>query len=172
MHVVDAIILKKGPAGEADCMVTALTSRFARIRLVAQGARKVEAKLKGHLEPLSLSRLSFVVGKNGYRLIGAELLDFFQNIKTDPDRIRMTAEMIQLLDCALFEDTSGQNSAFFTLGLDTLSALNDTSRTNDECEQALLLFKAQFLKELGLLPTIKNSVNLEKIVNTHIDKIV
>lgn len=152
MHVTDAIILKKEPAGEADLLITALTERFVRMRLVAQGARKVEAKLKGHLEPFSLSRLSFVAGKNNYRLVGAELLNFFPNIKSDPERFRIAAEVTRTFDGALFEDVSGQNSGFFALGLEMLLVLNDLARSAAECERSILWFRAGFLKELGLLP--------------------
>lgn len=172
MHNINAIILKKEPAGEADCMITALTDRFVKIRLLAQGARKVEAKLKGHLEPLSFSRLSFVVGRNGYRLVGAELVDFFQNIKSDPDRMKMAAEMVRLLDRALFEDTSGQNSGFFALSCEALSLLNDPAQEKGRCAHTFLLFKAGFLKELGLLSDMESPSNLEKTIEVQVDKIL
>ena len=78
MQVTDAIILKKEPVGEADLFVTALAPGFVRIRLVAQGARKVGAKLKGHLETLSLSRFFFSGGGKTIGLVGAELQIFFR----------------------------------------------------------------------------------------------
>ncbi|MBI2639867.1 MAG: DNA repair protein RecO [Candidatus Sungbacteria bacterium] len=174
MYTIDAIILKKEPSGEADCMITALTGRFVKIRLLAQGARKVEAKLKGHLEPISFSRLSFVVGRNGYRLVGAELLDFFQNIKNDPDRIRTAAEMVRLLDRALFEDTSGQNSGFFTLSRDAFLALNDPVQNKEECGRVFSLFKAGFLNEFGLLSPAffeKDSSKSDKSTFLNVDKV-
>lgn len=150
MHITDAIILRKEELGEADLLITALTERFVNIRLVAQGARKVEAKLKGHLEPLSLSRLSFVAGRNNYRLVGAELLNFFANIKNDPLRLAMASEISRALDSALFEDRREENENFFALATEALYLLNDQSRSSSEREAALVWFRVRFLDELGL----------------------
>lgn len=152
MQVTDAIILKKEGVGEADLLITALTPDFVRIRLVAQGARKVGAKLKGHLEPLSLSRLSFVAGRNNYRLVGAELQNFFPKIKSDPERLKIALEIVSILDSALFEDVAPGGGGFFELTHDALSFLDNPSRSLADCRKALLWFRARFLKESGLLP--------------------
>ena len=152
MQVTDAIILKKEPVGEADLFVTALAPGFVRIRLVAQGARKVGAKLKGHLETLSLSRLSFVAGRNNYRLVGAELQNFFSAIKGEPERFRIASEIAEILDGVLFEDVAEGGGNFFTLAMEALMSLDEPSRTSEDCDKVFLWFRAQFLKESGLLP--------------------
>ncbi|MDO8560977.1 MAG: DNA repair protein RecO [bacterium] len=152
MYVTDAIILKKEPVGEADVLVTALTDRFVRIRLVAQGARKVGAKLKGHLEPLSLSRFSFVVGRKNYRLIGAELQDFFPIIKNEPERFRVATEIASVLDSVLFEDVAEKNGNFFAIAHEALKFINEPLNSIKDCELAFLWFRTQFLRESGLLP--------------------
>ena len=152
MHVTDAIILKKEGIGEADLLVTALTPGFVRIRLVAQGARKVGAKLKGHLEPLSLSRLSFVAGRNNYRLVGAELQNFFPTVKGESRRLRIASEVTEILASVLFEDVAGSSNNFFTPARDALMFLDEPSRTLEDCDKAFLWFRMQFLKESGLLP--------------------
>lgn len=152
MYTADAIILKKEPVGESDLLITALTERFVRIRLVAQGARKVEAKLKGHLEPLSISRLSFVAGRNQYRLVGAELLDFFSVIKSDSARLATAAEILGAIDSALFEDQREENKNFFALTCEVLAQLNNSSLAGAELEALLIWFRVRFLDELGLFP--------------------
>ena len=157
MHVTDAIILRKEELGEADLLITALTERFVNIRLVAQGARKVEAKLKGHLEPFSLSRLSFVAGRNNYRLVGAELLDFFPTIKSDPSRLLYASEVFKAVGSALFEDRREENGNFFAIALEVLQLFNDPLRGPEECQAGLIWFRARFLDELGLFPDPKTS---------------
>ena len=152
MHVTDAIILKKEAAGEADLLITALTPDFVRVRLVAQGARKVGAKLKGHLEPLSLSRLSFVAGRNNYRLVGAELQNFFPTVKGEPWRFRIASDIAKILDSVLFEDVAEGGGNFFALAREALMFLDEPSRTLEDCNKAFLWFRMQFLKESGLLP--------------------
>ncbi len=150
MHVTDAIILRKEELGEADLLITALTDRFVNIRLIAQGARKVEAKLKGHLEPLSLSRLSFVAGRNNYRLVGAELLNFFPAIKSDPFRLRAASEIFGAVGSALFEDRREENGNFFAVALEMLDLLNGPTLGSEEQKAGLVWFRARFLDELGL----------------------
>ncbi len=152
MHITDAIILKKEGAGEADLLITALTPNFVRIRLLAQGARKVGAKLKGHLETFSLSRLSFVAGRNNYRLVGAELHNFFPMVKGEPHRFRIASEITEILASVLFEDVAGGNNNFFTMAREVLMFMDEPSRTPKDCDKAFLWFRMQFLKESGLLP--------------------
>ncbi|MFY9462210.1 MAG: DNA repair protein RecO [Candidatus Sungiibacteriota bacterium] len=152
MHITDALILKKEGVGEADLLITALTPDFVRVRLVAQGARKVGAKLKGHLEPLSLSRLSFVAGRNNYRLVGAELQNFFPTVKGESRRFRIASEITEILASVLFEDVAGGSNNFFILARDALMFLDEPSRTPEDCDKAFLWFRMQFLKESGLLP--------------------
>lgn len=152
MYVTDAIILKKEPIGEADLLVTALTPRFTRIRLVAQAARKADAKLKGHLEALSLSRLYFVAGRTNYRLVGAELTNFFLVIKGELGRFAVAREFVQMLDSALFEDRGGDTGDFFSFTKEALLFLDGPSTTPAEYEGAFIWFRIQFLSALGLLP--------------------
>ena len=75
MYSTIAIILKKITVGEGDELVICYTKEFGKIVARVQGVKKEEAKLRGHVEPLSKSAIQFVLGKNGERLIYAELLD-------------------------------------------------------------------------------------------------
>lgn len=152
MYTTDAIILKKEGVGEADLLITALTPNFVRVRLVAQGARKVGAKLKGHLEAFSLSRISFVAGRNNYRLVGAELQNFFPMVKRESHRFRIASEITEILASVLFEDAAGGNNNFFIMAREVFMFLDEPLRTPEDCDKALLWFRMQFLKESGLLP--------------------
>ena len=86
-------ILKNQDAGEADVLVTILSEDWGKIYLYAQGIRKVESKLRGHIQPLLLSRFSFVATRsrwrdsgvegiaNGFRLTGADVIEYFPAIR-------------------------------------------------------------------------------------------
>ena len=97
MHHTEALILKKDEWGEADWLITALSADFGKIRLLAQGARKHGAKLQGHLEPGSVSGLSFVVGRNGYRLTGARLAAFPTAVRGSLSKTRALNIILQAL---------------------------------------------------------------------------
>lgn len=88
MHTTDGIILKKTDAGEADLLLTVYTKDFGKIRALAQGIKKEGAKLRGHLEPLSVSKISFVLGKNGERLTHANLVQFWPAIRGASEKLK------------------------------------------------------------------------------------
>ena len=66
---------------EADRIYTIMTRNLGLVRATAIGVRKESSKLRGNLEPLSLSTISFVKGKDYWRLTSAELI---QNILAAP----------------------------------------------------------------------------------------
>jgi len=66
---------------EADRIYTIMTRNLGLVRATAIGVRKESSKLRGNLEPLSLSTISFVKGKDYWRLTSAE---FIQNIPSIP----------------------------------------------------------------------------------------
>ena len=83
MYTTQGLVLKKTSVGEADAIFTIYTKDYGKIRAMAQGVKKEEAKLKGHLEPLNLVRLGFVLGKNGERLTGASSLNHWLDTKSN-----------------------------------------------------------------------------------------
>ena len=54
----EAITLGYTTLGEADLLVTIYTKEQGKIRAVAKGARRSTSKLVGHLEPLTLAKMS------------------------------------------------------------------------------------------------------------------
>lgn len=58
--------------GEADRIYNIYTKDFGKISVLAKGIRLEKSKLRTHLTPRSLIRLSFVEGKEFMRLIDAE----------------------------------------------------------------------------------------------------
>ncbi len=103
MHSAHAIILKNIPCGEADALVTLYTKESGAIRARAAGSKKERAKLKGHLEPLNLSLVHFVMGKQGERLTSARALESWQKIRGDFDRLALAQNILRMFDRACFE---------------------------------------------------------------------
>ena len=98
MYNTEGIILKRTDIGEADSLFTIYTQDFGKIRARAQGIKKEGAKLKGHLEPLSLASISFVLGKNGERLIHASLLDYWPGIRGNLDKLDLAWRIADFVD--------------------------------------------------------------------------
>ncbi len=59
---------------EADRVYSILTEELGLVRATATGVRKGHSKLRGLLEPLSLSSVSLVRGKEFWRITSSELI--------------------------------------------------------------------------------------------------
>ncbi|MDP2651251.1 MAG: recombination protein O N-terminal domain-containing protein, partial [bacterium] len=66
-----SLVLSAQPLREADRIYSVLTRDFGLVKATAGGVRKEESKLRGALEPLSVSSISFVKGKEFWRITSA-----------------------------------------------------------------------------------------------------
>jgi DNA repair protein RecO (recombination protein O) len=73
-YLAEAIVLARHPHGEANALITLLTSDFGIIRARAQGLRNPGSKMSPGLQTLMQSDVSLVRGKEGWRLVGAVLV--------------------------------------------------------------------------------------------------
>lgn len=97
MYKTEGIILKKIDVGETDELVTLYTKDFGNMRALARGVKKPSAKLRGHLESLSLSSIQFVIGKYGNTMTHALMIRPLAHVKSDPARYayaRYAADMM------------------------------------------------------------------------------
>lgn len=68
-------MLSYAPRREADRVYSILTRDFGLIRATGGGVRKEVSKLRGSLEPVSLSKISLVKGRESWRITSAELVE-------------------------------------------------------------------------------------------------
>ena len=101
-HTTEGIVLAKIPHGEADALFTIYTRDFGKIRALAQGVQKESAKLRGHLEPLSLSRITFVQGRGGERLTHALLLERWFPPDMEYERVALAWQITDTVDRTCF----------------------------------------------------------------------
>ena len=144
MYFTLAIVLSSGAAGESDGLYSLYTKDFGKIRARAQGVKKVDAKLRGHLETLALSRVGFVQTRHGERLVYAEALEGFGAIRSDIERMKTALYVAALLDEAIFP------------GEPDLPVWGLLERTLAEIEKSippfdpiLSRFESEFLEHLG-----------------------
>jgi DNA repair protein RecO (recombination protein O) len=97
-HTSEGIVLTKTPYGEFDALFSIYTKEFGKIRARAQGVKKEGAKLKGHLEPLSLVAVTFVLGKHGERLTHAIMIRFFEGIRQSQKKLFAALRIAALAD--------------------------------------------------------------------------
>lgn len=98
MYSTEGVVLKKIDAGEADGVFIMYTRDFGKIRALAAGVKKSEAKLKGHLEVFSHVAVQFVLGKYGERLTHAVAVSSWPEIRTDMQKAALAYYVVTLID--------------------------------------------------------------------------
>lgn len=74
IYTTKGIVLSSWPKGEADRVYRILTRDLGLVRASALGVRKESSKLRGSMEPYSLSKISLVRGKEYWRATSAEFI--------------------------------------------------------------------------------------------------
>lgn len=75
IYTTRGIILSERPRREADRLYVILTRDLGLVWAVGLGVRKEESKLRGALEPIQLSTISLVRGKEFWRITSAESIE-------------------------------------------------------------------------------------------------
>lgn len=146
MHATEGIVLKKLDVGEADALYAVYTKDYGKIKALAQGVRKEEAKLRGHLELLSLARIQFVIGRGGEKLIGATLADFFPLMRAREHTLRLAASVAADVDQQCFPGE--KDHGVWNLLTETFMAL-DTEDFHEEEAAFLAVFRGRLREALG-----------------------
>ncbi|MDP3769522.1 MAG: DNA repair protein RecO [Candidatus Sungbacteria bacterium] len=144
-YSTQGIVLKKIPIGEADAMIVLYTPDVGKLRALAQGVKKEEAKLKGHVEPLSLSSIQFVVGAYGERIIYALMMQSWPSIRGDYEKYAAASYLLELVDrhCLVGQ----KDSAIWEFMVANLALLERTRHT--DIVSAVETFEREFLSCLG-----------------------
>lgn len=74
LYHTEGIVLAKKARGEADALFTLYTQDFGMVHIFAKGMMREKSKLRGALDLFSRVRVSFVAGKELYRLTDAEVI--------------------------------------------------------------------------------------------------
>ena len=152
MTKTEAIVLKTADLGEADRLLTIYTKEFGKIQVVARGVKKLESKLRYHLESLSYILLILVHGKNLKIVKDAALKDQFLSMRKDLEKIKIAYKITDLIDELIVGEEKDEDIWF--LILKTIQAINGNEISVDI---ALQEFQDNLLKLLGYDPKfVKN----------------
>lgn len=158
MYRAEALVLKNMPLGEADLLVTLFSREAGKLRAVAKGARRSTAKLVGHLEPLTLTRLALSRGRTLDVINQAETLDNFTPLKTSLTAITRGLQVAELVDG--FGSEASANEPLYDLARSTLESIGESP----ENELPLLHFQLHLLGVSGLMPELLNCVECRRAI--------
>ena len=154
----EGLTLRKFPIGEADLVATVFTAERGKVRAVGKGARRSTSKLVGHLEPLTLVRLSVAMGRELDIVSQAEVLDGFGAQKQDLPSLTRGLYVAELLDG--FGPEESPSPGLLRLALNVLRALPHSA----EPDTPLRYFEFHLLRLTGMLPELYQCVECRRQV--------
>ena len=158
MYRAEALTLKSSPFGEADLLVTLFSREAGKLRVIAKGARRPTGKLVGHLEPLTLTRLSLSQGRNLDVVNQAETVENFTPLKANLTAVTKGLYVAELVDG--FGSEASPNEPLLDLALDNLAAIG---RAPDD-DLPLLHFQLHLLSVSGLMPELQCCVECRRLL--------
>lgn len=118
----EGLVLRRRPAGEADALLVILTPNQGRVDAVARGVRKPQARLRGHVEPVTRSRFLIAHGRSLDVVAQAETIDAFLRLKGDLDALAVALYCCEL--CERFAVANTPQRELYGLALEALAALD------------------------------------------------
>ena len=152
-----ALVLRKYDTGETDRVYSLLTKEGGKVRAVARGVRKPEAKLAGQLETLSLASVSIMRSRGRGNISSAIAEEFFPNIRKDEMALRAALEAVSVVDRRMEEEEPDAETFALLLGfLRALEIVSALPREGDDeemrfAEKVFLLSQGFFWKLLDRL---------------------
>jgi len=98
VYKTEGIILRRKNVGEADSIFTVFSATEGRFDAVARGVRKARSHMRGHLEPLTRSRLMLAQGRSLDVLTQAETVAPYLSLREDLERLATGLYAAELIE--------------------------------------------------------------------------
>jgi DNA repair protein RecO (recombination protein O) len=146
----DGIILSKKDVGEADRIYTIFTLEAGKIRVLGKGVRRPNAKLAGHLEPLTRAEIFVAKGKGMGKITGSIVTDNFAGSKADLDSLGNIFYSFGILEKVISEQEEDQ-AVFYLLQkyLQVVEKISGRKSDKDKKDILALGFLFKLLAEAG-----------------------
>lgn len=154
----NAIVLARINFGEADKIITVITSDYGKVRLLARGVRKIKSKLAGGIELFCVTTFTLIKGKGDIdTLTSSRLQTHYGNITTDYSRTMIGYDFLKIINSKT-QDNCDQD--YYRLLLVSLRSLDDV---NINAELVKCWFTINLLKLMGHIPDFKFDKNGSKL---------
>ena len=84
---VSGVVVSCMPIGEYDKRVVIITAELGRIHAFARGARRTNSKFLAGTDPLTFGTFKLISDKNAYTLVEVKIVNYFDELKKDIDRV-------------------------------------------------------------------------------------
>lgn len=158
----NGIVLRGTNFGEADRILTVLTDRFGKIKVMAKGIRKIRSHLAGSLEPFMLVDLQLHEGKTFYIATGAVIVDELKNIHEDIKKTARAFFIGELVDRFLEENQKSER--IFDLFYRSLQFIECNQCETRNVDVILRAFELKIIEAAGFKPELYDCVHCKNQV--------
>ncbi len=122
VYKTEGIVLRSMNLGEADRVLTVLTPRLGKLRVIAKGVRRTRSRIGGALEPFSDVQLVLAVGRTFDVVTSSSLEDPHLGLRNDLHSTAAAWYVVELAD--RFCEGAADSHEAFRLLAQALSALD------------------------------------------------
>ncbi len=119
------VVLRQYPLGEADRILSILTSDRGKVRVVAKGVRRPRGRLRGHLDLTNMIDFVAAFGRNLDIVTEAQVRDGHTAVREDLHRLSLAMYVCELADT--FGEEGSPSQGLFSLVELTLDRLGSVS---------------------------------------------
>lgn len=157
---VQGVVLKSINLGDTDKIITIFSDKLGKIDVVAHGTRKAKSPLASSTLPFCYCKFSLYKGKNLYTLSQSQIIDSFQKIIMDLDKLSIGSYLIELVD--VLNEKESKN--IYILGL-LLKSLYLLSESDIDLDLLKVTFEFKIISLVGYQPTVLNCVKCREKSN-------
>lgn len=150
VYKTEAIVLRTMELGEADRVLTVLTPRLGKLRVIAKGVRKPRSRIGGGLQPFSDVQLVLAVGRTFDVVTSSALEDPHLGLRNDLHSTAAAWYVVELVD-RFIEGAADSHEAFRLLA-QALSALDAGEAVSREV--VARWFEVALLDAMGFRPQL------------------
>jgi DNA repair protein RecO (recombination protein O) len=145
------IIIKQVNFGEADKIVTILTSSKGKISAFAKNAKRTKSRLAASAQLMCYGDFILFKGRNMYNINSCEVIEPFYNIRNDIIKLTYSAHILDIINDIVQENLPA--SRILQLLLNSLYML---AKTDKSPELIARIFEFRFLTIIGYAPCVSN----------------
>ena len=156
---VSGVVVSCMPIGEYDKRVVIITAELGRIHAFARGARRTNSKLLAGTDPLTFGTFKLISGKNAYTLVEVKIVNYFDELKKDIDRVYYGFYFLELASYFSRENIGEKNLInLIYMAFKALEAKVD--KLTPEFIKAI--FEWKIFEIEGIMPSIDEGIFLGK----------
>ena len=159
---VSGVVVSCLPIGEYDKRVVIITAEHGKVHAFARGARRTNSKLLAGTDPLTFATFKLVSGKSAYTLVEVKIVNYFNELKRDIDRVYYGFYFMEL--AAYFSRENIGEKVLVNLIYMAFKAL-EAKKAELEPKFIKAIFEWKIFEIEGIMPLIENGMLLGKKLN-------